>query len=158
LPCQVEVPLIHSPGGLSCRYPGPAATVAGMPWTYILECADGSFYVGSTRDLEERVEQHNTGLGAAYTRRRRPVRLAWAAEFERIDEAYEFEKQVQNWSRAKRIALIEGRFDDLPDLASKSPVPSGGRRRSEREVSHGCSGCSYGCQAAVSRSFDVRMR
>jgi putative endonuclease len=93
-----------------------------MPWTYILECADGSFYVGSTRDLDERVEQHNTGLGAAYTRRRRPVRLAWAAEFERIDEAYEFEKQVQNWSRAKRMALIEGRFDDLPDLASKSPV------------------------------------
>jgi putative endonuclease len=46
-----------------------------MPWTYILECADGSFYVGSTRDLEERVEQHNTGHGAAYTRRRRPS--AW---------------------------------------------------------------------------------
>ena len=111
-----------------------------MPWTYILECADGSFYVGSTRDLEERVEQHNTGHGAAYTRRRRPVRLAWAAEFERIDEAYEFEKQVQNWSRAKRIALIEGRFDDLPGLASRSPVRRaaagwGGRAAMEAPVS-----------------------
>ena len=50
-----------------------------MAWTYILECADGSYYVGSTVDLERRVAEHNEGLGAAYTRsrRRRPVRLAW---------------------------------------------------------------------------------
>ncbi|GAB3765881.1 putative endonuclease [Nocardioides ginsengisegetis] len=90
-----------------------------MPWTYILECADGSFYVGSTWDLDRRVAEHDAGTGAAYTRRRRPVRLAWAAEFARIDEAYRFEKQVQGWSRAKRLALIEGRLDDLPELASR---------------------------------------
>jgi putative endonuclease len=92
-----------------------------MPWTYILECADGSFYVGSTVDLEGRVAQHDAGLGAAYTRprRRRPVRAAWASEFRRIDEAFNFEKQVQGWGRAKRIALIEGRLDDLPELASR---------------------------------------
>jgi predicted GIY-YIG superfamily endonuclease len=93
-----------------------------MPWAYILECADGSFYVGSTKDLDQRVEEHNIGIGATYTRWRRPVRLAWAAEFERIDEAFAFEKRVQNWSRAKRLALIEGRFGDLPGLASKNPV------------------------------------
>jgi putative endonuclease len=112
-----------------------------MPWTYILECADGSFYVGSTRDLEQRVEQHNTGDGAAYTRWRRPVRLAWAAEFERIDEAYAFEKRVQNWSRAKRIALIEGRFNDLPDLAKKNPVRRAAAvRRGEKPAADGLGG------------------
>ncbi len=58
-----------------------------MPWTYILECSDGSFYVGSTRHLERRLFEHDEGLGAAYTKRRRPVRLVWAADFERIDDA-----------------------------------------------------------------------
>ena len=92
-----------------------------MAWTYIVECADGSLYVGSTTDLERRVSEHNLGLGAVYTRRRgrRPVRLVWACEFARVDDAYGFEKQVQNWSRAKRLALIEGRLGDLPDLASR---------------------------------------
>jgi putative endonuclease len=88
-----------------------------MAWTYILECSDGSYYVGSTRDLERRVSEHNLGLGATYTRRRRPVRVAWSAEFERIADAYFYEKQVQNWSRAKRQALIDGKFEALPDLA-----------------------------------------
>ncbi|WP_205473185.1 GIY-YIG nuclease family protein [Nocardioides sp. SYSU D00038] len=88
-------------------------------WVYILECADGSFYVGSTVNLDRRVQQHQEGTAAAYTRprRRRPVRLAWAGDFARVDEAFAFEKQVQNWSRAKRIALIEGRWGDLPGLA-----------------------------------------
>lgn len=90
-----------------------------MPWVYILECADGSFYVGSARDVHSRVEQHQLGLGAAYTRRpgRRPVRLAWATEFPNVGEAFQAEKQIQGWSRAKRIALIEGRLADLPALA-----------------------------------------
>jgi putative endonuclease len=90
-----------------------------MAWTYILECADGSFYVGSTVDLDGRVSEHNLGIGAKYTRlrRRRPVKVVWSADFDRIEDAYHFEKQIQNWSRAKRIALIEGRFEDLPALA-----------------------------------------
>ncbi|PKH42125.1 putative endonuclease [Nocardioides alpinus] len=88
-----------------------------MAWTYILECSDGSFYVGSTVHLEQRLYQHQEGLGAAYTKRRRPVKLVWAADFARVDEAYFYEKQIQGWSRAKRIALIEGREEDLPELA-----------------------------------------
>ena len=97
-----------------------------MPWTYIVECADGSLYVGSTTDLERRVSEHNLGLGAAYTRlrRRRPVHLVWAAEFRRVEDAFLYEKQIQGWSRAKRIALIEGRINDLPDLASRPPRPA----------------------------------
>ena len=88
-----------------------------MPYVYILECSDASYYVGSTWDLERRVGEHNVGLGAEYTRRRRPVRLVWSCQLNRIDEAYRVEKQLQGWSRAKRRALVEGRFEDLPALA-----------------------------------------
>ena len=92
-----------------------------MAWTYILECADGTLYVGSTVDLDHRLGRHQTGEAAAFTRprRRRPVRLAWAGQFDRVEDAFRFEKQVQGWSREKRIALIEGRYDDLPELASR---------------------------------------
>jgi putative endonuclease len=88
-----------------------------MAWMYILECADKSFYVGSTLDLERRFAQHCSGEGAAYTRRRLPVTLVFAQEFPRIDDAYAREKQVQGWSRKKREALIAQNFDSLPDLS-----------------------------------------
>ena len=91
-----------------------------MAFVYMLECADGSFYVGSTVvTLEERLFQHQTGVGAAYTARRLPVKLAWFEEHEHVGAAFAREKQVQNWSRAKRIALIEQRWDDLHELARK---------------------------------------
>nr|WP_071606484.1 GIY-YIG nuclease family protein [Luteipulveratus halotolerans] len=93
-----------------------------MAWTYILRCSDGSYYVGSTRDLERRLAQHQAGEGAAYTRCRRPVELVWAQEFERVDEAYAREKQVQGWSREKREALIAGSFERLPELARRRGV------------------------------------
>ena len=86
---------------------------------YILECSDGSYYVGSTWDLEKRVWEHNQGVGAKYTSRRRPVKLVFAEEFESISEAYQREKQVQGWGRKKREALIEGQIDSLPNLARK---------------------------------------
>ena len=88
-----------------------------MAWTYVLRCRDGSYYVGSTTNLDARMQQHHSGTGSVYTSTRRPVELVWAYEFERISEAFAFEKQVQNWSRAKRVALIEGRLSDLPALA-----------------------------------------
>ena len=100
-----------------------------MAWTYILECADGSFYVGSTVDLERRIAEHQAGEGSRYTSRRDrlPVRLARAGFFDRVDDAFWFEKQVQGWSRAKRIALIEGRWEDLPELARRPKARSSGR-------------------------------
>ena len=97
-----------------------------MPWTYLLRCSDGSYYAGSTRDLERRVWQHNHQGGAAYTRRRRPVELVWTQWYESIADAYRAEKQIQNWGRAKREALIAGRLDLLPQLAR-------GRRRPPAE-------------------------
>jgi putative endonuclease len=90
-----------------------------MPWMYILECSDGSYYVGSTKDLEHRLWQHQQGIGAKYTSRRLPVKLVYAEEYERVAEAYAREKQVQNWSRAKREALIQGKQELLPALAKK---------------------------------------
>jgi putative endonuclease len=86
---------------------------------YILKCADGTFYVGSTWDLPTRLEQHASGHGGDYTSKRLPVELAFAAEFDRIDEAYVLEKRVQGWSHAKRQALIDGRLGDLPGLSSR---------------------------------------
>ena len=88
-------------------------------FTYMLRCADGSFYVGSTRDLAARLHQHQVGEGAAYTRRRRPVELVWFEEHENVGVAFAREKQIQNWSRAKRLALIDQAYADLPALAKK---------------------------------------
>ena len=100
-----------------------------MPFAYMLRCADDSFYVGSCRDLSFRIWEHQEGLGAAYTRKRLPVELVWSEEFDRIDDAFAREKQVQNWGREKRIALIERRYEDLPKLAERRSK----RRRRERE-------------------------
>ena len=88
-----------------------------MPGVYIVECADGSYYVGSARSVEQRVQQHASGTGAEYTKRRGFKRLAWTQECSDIGEAYALEKQIQGWSRAKRQALIGGTFELLPGLS-----------------------------------------
>ena len=90
-----------------------------MGWMYILKCSDGSYYVGSTRDLENRISQHQTGKGAKYTSSRLPVELVFAEQFPDIQSAYTAEKQVQGWRREKREALIRGDYEALPELARK---------------------------------------
>lgn len=87
-------------------------------WMYILECADGSYYTGSTRDLVRRFRQHCCGLGANHTRKRLPLKLVYLEEFERIDHAFYREKQVQGWSRKKKEALINGLPEELHRLAA----------------------------------------
>jgi len=84
-----------------------------MPYVYILECSDGTYYTGSTWNLEERLHQHQTGIGAIHTRMRLPVKLVFSEEYDRVDEAYAREKQIQGWSHRKKKALIEGNFGDL---------------------------------------------
>lgn len=86
---------------------------------YILKCFDDSYYVGSTKDLEKRLREHQEGKGAMYTARRLPVQLMYYEEFSRIDEAFYREKQVQGWSRKKREALINSQTNELPRLSKK---------------------------------------
>jgi len=86
-------------------------------YMYILECGDGSFYAGSTKDLRLRMEQHKNGEGAEYTKNNLPVKLVYYETFDRIDSAFNREKQIQKWSRAKKLALITGDTDTLKELS-----------------------------------------
>ena len=90
---------------------------------YILGCGDGSFYTGSTTDLRLRLQQHKSGEGARHTSARLPVRLLYYEPFDRIDEAFTREKQVQGWNKAKKIALIKGNICELKQLARTRSVP-----------------------------------
>jgi len=84
---------------------------------YILERADGSYYTGSTKDLERRLSEHQNSHDANYTKKRLPVKLVYVEEFSRIDEAFYREKQVQGWSHKKKKALIESDIDKLHKYA-----------------------------------------
>ena len=86
-------------------------------YMYILQCADGSFYTGSTKELARRIEQHKKGEGANFTANNLPVKLVFYEAFDRIDEAFAREKQIQKWSRAKKIALIQGDIEKLKQLS-----------------------------------------
>ncbi len=86
-------------------------------YMYILECADGTYYTGSTKNIEFRLAQHQIGDGAKYTKRRLPVKLIYLEEYHRIDEAFWREKQVQGWSRKKKQALINFMPEKLHELA-----------------------------------------
>jgi putative endonuclease len=90
---------------------------------YILECADRSYYTGSTTNLELRLRQHENGEGANHTKVRLPVKLVYFEEYDRIDQAFYREKQVQGWSRKKKEALINGHLDKLKQL-SRPSTPS----------------------------------
>jgi len=90
-----------------------------MAWMYILECSDNSYYVGSTKDLERRLSQHQEGTGSRYTSGRLPVQLVYCEEYDRVSDAFYREKQVQGWTRRKREALINGNPELLPAPAKK---------------------------------------
>ena len=88
-----------------------------MAYAYILKCADGSYYTGSTKNLEQRLWQHKNGQGANHTKVRQPLELVYVEYYERVEEAFAREKQIQGWSRKKKEALISGKFEKLPELA-----------------------------------------
>ncbi|MGO3326324.1 GIY-YIG nuclease family protein [Gordonia sp. (in: high G+C Gram-positive bacteria)] len=98
-------------------------------YVYILRCGDGSYYVGSTRNLDHRVWQHMAGAGCVYTAKRQPVELVFSEEFTNVGDAYAMEKRIQNWSRAKREALIRGDFGALHDAARCRNETSSERRK-----------------------------
>lgn len=84
---------------------------------YILLCANGSFYTGSTTHLKLRLAQHQQGGGANFTRFNLPVMLVYFEQYSTVSKAFSREKQVQGWRRAKKLALIYGHPQLLPELA-----------------------------------------
>ena len=86
-------------------------------YVYILLCSDGSYYTGSTNNLELRLQQHFSGEGSNYTQKHRPIKLLYFEEFSEMAEAFYREKQIQGWSRKKKEALIKEKFEKLPDLS-----------------------------------------
>ena len=91
-------------------------------FVYILRCADDSYYVGHTTNLEARIMSHSEGQVCGYTAARLPVTMVYAREFETRDEAFRLERQIKGWSRRKKEALIENKIDQLKKFASRSKV------------------------------------
>lgn len=92
----------------------------GSCFVYILKCADDSYYVGHTNNLEARLKDHNEGKKNGYTAARLPVLLVYAQEFETREEAFRVERQIKGWSRRKKEALIESKIDLLKHYASRT--------------------------------------
>jgi putative endonuclease len=89
-------------------------------YLYILLCADGSYYVGTTvGSLERRLAEHEAGTHNGYTAHRRPVKLVFHQHFERLEDAAAAERQIKGWRREKKEALIRGDYAALPSLARR---------------------------------------
>ena len=89
-----------------------------MPYAiYILKCSDGTYYTGLTKDLDGRVQEHQTGASPeSYTFGRRPVKLVWSIVTESYQEAFRWEHQIKGWSRAKKESLIRGDIDGIHEI------------------------------------------
>lgn len=88
-----------------------------LHYTYILRCCDGSYYVGHTDRLPERIQEHQIGAIEGHTKTRRPVRLVYSEAFDTKNEAFQRERQLKGWSRAKKEALINRNPDRLQFLS-----------------------------------------
>ena len=80
-----------------------------MYFVYILKCADGTLYTGSTNDLEKRVERHQRGQGGRYTRSKSGVALAYSEEHPDRSSALKREAEIKRWTRKKKLDLIGDR-------------------------------------------------
>ena len=87
-------------------------------YVYILRCAGGAYYVGTTRgSLERRIGEHNEGKFDSWTAKRRPVELVFHQHFLNITDAIAMERQIKGWRRAKKEALIRGEYSALSELS-----------------------------------------
>jgi predicted GIY-YIG superfamily endonuclease len=95
-------------------------------FTYMLRCADNSYYVGHTDDLEKRIAEHHEGTHPGYTRHRRPVALLWSQDFSSREEALAAERQIKGWARAKKEALIRSDWKSIQQHAwgTHNPLPA----------------------------------
>ncbi len=75
-------------------------------YVYILQCMDGSYYTGYTKDLNERTRQHENGTGAKYTKSHRPQRVAYVELFGTRSAAMKREREIKKLSHQQKLALI----------------------------------------------------
>ena len=95
-----------------------ASNIMKQYFVYILKCSDDSYYIGVTSDLENRLLKHQSGhYPESYTHNRRPVELVFYSEFNEIEQAIAFEKQVKGWSRKKKEAIINDNWEKLKELS-----------------------------------------
>ncbi|EJO5348089.1 GIY-YIG nuclease family protein [Clostridium botulinum] len=78
-----------------------------MAYVYIVQCRDGTLYTGWTTDIERRINQHNKGIGAKYTRARRPVVLKYFEKFDTNRDAMKRECEIKSLSRKDKIKLFD---------------------------------------------------
>ena len=93
---------------------------------YILRCGDDSLYTGISNDVTARVERHNAGKGARYTRSRLPVRLVWRRRVKDQSAALKLEAKLKKLSRAEKLGLIKPSARRRPSRR-RSPSSRGGR-------------------------------
>ena len=104
-------------------------------YVYVLECSDDSYYIGVSNNVEKRFHEHATGINRnCYTYTRRPLKLVFSEIFSDPNSAIAFEKKIKGWSRAKKKALIEGKWDLLPELSkSHAKMPSQMLRQAQHD-------------------------
>ena len=116
---------------------------AGRGTVYILQCANGQYYVGSTTNIARRLDEHDSAMlainptdstqdrpgsvqpkyrGAKFTKAHQPVKLVYTEEYENEHEARMREQQLHGWSRAKKEALIRGDIETLKQLSKKKDL------------------------------------
>ncbi len=88
----------------------------------MLKCADASYYVGHTDNIEQRLSQHKSGKISGYTATRLPVELMWMENFNSRDEAFFAERKIKGWSRKKKEALINGDWQAISKLSKNRQV------------------------------------
>ena len=91
---------------------------------YVLRCNGGKYYVGSTEDLERRMKEHAAGRGCAFTKAHLPFELVYTEEHPSYESAYERERQVHKWSRAKKERLIRGELPYMRHLSTNAQDPA----------------------------------
>lgn len=91
-----------------------------MNYTYIVKCSDGTFYTGWTTNVERRLNAHNAGKGAKYTKTRRPVKLIYLEEFPTKEEAMSREYAIKQLTRIQKEKLLDSSLNLLEKLQDES--------------------------------------
>jgi len=84
-------------------------------WVYIVQCRDGTYYTGSTKDLDKRIEHHNEGYGAKYLKNKLPVKLVYSKEYRYYKNVLRRESDIKKMARRQKERLIANYQDNNRD-------------------------------------------